>query len=140
MSHSARRVRLSFAGGLGEPPTLIDLTFEFDDGPAVHFVPEQTTTEDIESFLQWTLENDQTGPRDVITEAALNAAAPVQVYQKKMIIGSEDDKTCVICCEEFRPRKHVRRLPCNHLFCAKCIVKWATQQSATCPTCRTKLT
>mgnify|MGYP001208311793 CR=1 FL=1 len=29
-----------------------------------------------------------------------------------------------------------RKLPCGHTFCSRCIVKWMTENSNTCPICR----
>ena len=133
MDHPTHRVRLSFAGGIGEPPTLIDLTLEYDPALAV-----PVDGRELEAFIQWTLEQD-TVPRETVDVPELNVLAPVLVYQRRLVRGPDDDKSCAICCEEFRPRKHVRRLPCGHLFCAKCITKWVVKQSATCPTCRCKL-
>ena len=130
MEQALHRVRLSFATGVGEPPTLIDLTLQYD--------PSLVAARDLESFIQWTLENDA-APRETVDVPKLNQIAPVQVYKRSIVQGAEDDKSCVICCENFRPRMHVRRLPCGHLFCAKCIAKWVVKQSATCPTCRCSL-
>ena len=135
MSESARRVRVSFAGAIGEPPTLIDLTLEFDERPPLQLVPDTQFTEELESFIQWTLQND-TVPRPVLSKSDVNGIAPVLVYQKSMVRGDSDDKECMICLGQFKPRMHVRRLPCGHLFCAKCVEKWVTKQSATRPTCR----
>jgi len=41
--------------------------------------------------------------------------------------------TCFICLEESEDNI---KLPCNHIFCNKCIKKWLLSKSNTCPTCR----
>lgn len=130
MAVQPQRILLSFAGPVGEPPTLIDLTVEVS--------PEHAMMFDIESVMQWSLQNDQ-APRSTVTTDVLNTKAPIQVFRKSLLRSEADDRTCVICCDTFRPRKHVRRLPCGHMFCAKCIAKWVVKQSATCPTCRCSL-
>lgn len=127
MEQQPRIIHLSFAGAIGEPPTLVDVTMEFS---APH-----ASAEELERFIQWTLLNDET-VRPTIAKEELDQVAPVQVFQKAIVRGPEDDTTCTICCEKFRTRKHVRRLACGHMFCAKCIEKWAVKQSSTCPTCR----
>lgn len=139
MTEPARRVRLSYAGAFGDAPTLVDLTLEFDDRPSIQLVPDGQLTEELESFIQWTLQND-TVPCTVLSKGAVDSVAPVLVYQKSIVRGDTDDKSCLICLERFKVRKHVRRLPCGHMFCAKCVEKWLTKQSATCPTCRHPLT
>ena len=126
----SQRILLSFTGRVGEPPTLIDLMVELSPDHAANF--------DIDSVIQWSLQNDEV-PRSTVSVDVLNTQAPVQVFRKSILRSETDDKTCAICCEPFKPRKHVRRLPCGHMFCSKCISKWVVRQSATCPTCRCTL-
>mgnify|MGYP001310005242 CR=1 FL=1 len=109
MDHPTHRVRLSFAGGIGEPPTLIDLTLEYDPALAV-----PVDGRELEAFIQWTLEQD-TVPRETVDVPELNVLAPVLVYQRRLVRGPDDDKSCAICCEEFRPRKHVRYSVCPQM-------------------------
>ena len=117
-------IRVSFSGPPGEPPMLIDLTMD------------DFATAGLDALLHWSFDNDGSQPRDTVDVPKLDRIAPVQVYRAAIQC---DDRTCVICCEDFRPRKHVRQLPCGHMFCSKCISKWVVKQSATCPTCRCAL-
>lgn len=123
-------IRLSFAGTVGEPATVVDFTIDFSaaDGSVQNMA-------NIDEFIAWSLQNDVT-PRATITEGELDRVSPVQVFRKSLATGPDDDKSCLICQDEFRPRRHVRRLPCGHLFCSKCVGKWLVHQSSTCPTCR----
>lgn len=113
-------IRVSFSGPPGEPPMLVDLTVDDIAARA-------------DAFVLWSFEHDPAAPRETIDVQKLDSIAPVQVYRAAIKC---DDRACVICCEDFRPRKHVRKLTCGHMFCSKCISKWVVKQSATCPTCR----
>jgi len=127
-------VRISVAAlqaGTGEPPALVDLTIDLPLDMYPHVV--------FPDILQWSLEND-VSPQPTLTAEKLNAVAPVQVFRGAMITCESDDRSCVICCEDFKPRKHVRKLPCGHMFCNKCIAKWVVKQNASCPTCRAAIT
>jgi len=126
MAHGQQLVHLSFTGQADGTPTLIDLTFEVD-------TPEML---DLEAFIRSTFDTDPVPVRTTLDIPKLNACAPVQVFRRSMLRDTHDDKGCVICVTDFRPRMHVRRLPCGHMVCARCIAKWAVQQSDTCPTCR----
>ena len=46
------------------------------------------------------------------------------------------DETCTICLDEFEAGDRLRYLPCGHAFHSKCILKWMTERSATCPLCK----
>ena len=50
--------------------------------------------------------------------------------QKKL----DDIPTCSICLENVK--KNMKKLPCDHIFCTKCIGKWTNLGNNTCPTCR----
>jgi len=67
-------------------------------------------------------------------EAELNCHAKRERY--RTCYGATGS-TCAVCLEDFRPRMYVRSLPCGHRFCSKCITKWVSGHTATCPTCRT---
>ena len=129
-------VHLTFAGPPGELPVLVDLTMTV---PQV-VQAAQGDMWSLDAFLQHSLEHDEPESRETVSVPKLDATAPVQVFRRSLLNSSEDSRSCVICCEDFRPRKHVRRLPCGHMFCSKCISKWVLKQSATCPTCRCSLT
>ena len=49
--------------------------------------------------------------------------------------------TCGICLHTYNARtcRYVRKLPCGHVFCCKCVDQWALGHSASCPTCRANL-
>ena len=44
------------------------------------------------------------------------------------------DLECTLECNEVVHK--VRKLPCDHIFCSKCIQKWITESSNSCPICR----
>jgi len=106
------------------PPTETPLTV--DDMSELH------------EIMAWSLQNDIVEvTHDTLTLAQLDDTCPRLVFSQKITCDHpDDDKECVICCNAFKPRRHVRRLPCGHLFCSKCIMKWVMRESATCPTCR----
>jgi hypothetical protein len=112
-----------------------EVTFEFD-------MPTVLTDEmqELQDFMAWQFENSAVPARTTTDAAAFNTACPRLTYAKKVKTGNDDDTSCAVCCTDFKPRMHVRRLPCGHLFCSKCITKWVTKESATCPTCRESLT
>ena len=116
-------ITVSFSGPPGEAPILIDLTMDEVEGTFLH----------ASALALWSFDHDPAAPRETVEVQKLNSIAPVLVYRGSMQC---DDRSCVICQDDFRPRKHVRRLPCGHVFCSKCISKWTVRQSATCPTCR----
>ena len=43
--------------------------------------------------------------------------------------------SCLICMEDFTDKSIVRQLPCQHIFCDKCILQWFDHSNA-CPKCR----
>ena len=112
-----------------------EVTFEFD-------MPTVLTAEmqELQDFMAWQFDNSAAPARTTTDAAAFNIACPRLTYAKKIVTGSDDDTSCAICRTDFKPRMHVRRLPCGHLFCSKCITKWVTKESDTCPTCRKSLT
>mmetsp|Transcript_15099 Transcript_15099/g.47415 ORF Transcript_15099/g.47415 Transcript_15099/m.47415 type:complete len:190 (+) Transcript_15099:53-622(+) len=45
-------------------------------------------------------------------------------------------RDCAVCLSKLRPDALVRRLPCAHAFCPKCIDSWLTEYKGECPVCR----
>ncbi|CAK9091654.1 unnamed protein product [Durusdinium trenchii] len=50
--------------------------------------------------------------------------------------GSEDERCCQICLEDFAENEELRKLPCGHSFHSKCVDEWLTEKSCSCPICR----
>jgi len=96
------------------------------------------TPEDLDDLLNASLLADETCaavPRMPLQQ--LDSAARKQRYSPKNF----GKQTCGICLDTYTPRtsRYVRKLPCGHVFCSKCVERWVTQHSATCPTCRVEL-
>ncbi|NXU72902.1 DZIP3 ligase, partial [Oreotrochilus melanogaster] len=65
-----------------------------------------------------------------------NVGAVPKSKWKKMDSSDSSDETCAICCDD-ELNTDSCELECGHLFHRICIRKWITQQSSTCPVCRT---
>ena len=48
------------------------------------------------------------------------------------------NKECYICLQAFTKNKIIRQLPCNHMFCEKCLKPWL-QKNSICPICKYEL-
>eukprot|EP00188_Purpureofilum_apyrenoidigerum_P005810 Plantae.Rhodophyta-Purpureofilum_apyrenoidigerum.ctg800.p1 GENE.Plantae.Rhodophyta-Purpureofilum_apyrenoidigerum.ctg800~~Plantae.Rhodophyta-Purpureofilum_apyrenoidigerum.ctg800.p1 ORF type:complete len:568 (-),score=80.28 Plantae.Rhodophyta-Purpureofilum_apyrenoidigerum.ctg800:1373-3076(-) len=48
---------------------------------------------------------------------------------------SDDEEQCTVCLCEYEQGDMIRRLPCEHVYHAKCLDSWITT-NATCPSCR----
>lgn len=61
----------------------------------------------------------------------------IGTYQK--IHNSENNKTCSICLDNFKPGTFKRKMPqCRHEFHKKCIDEWLYKDNKlSCPICRT---
>ena len=42
---------------------------------------------------------------------------------------------CAVCMTTFKSGQLLKRLPCHHVFCERCIQRWMAQHT-TCPLCR----
>jgi hypothetical protein len=73
---------------------------------------------------------------DVISGAALttfNSVAQLATFCFEDLQTNES--TCPICINNFTNKSIVRQLPCRHIFCDECILKWF-DHSNQCPKCR----
>ena len=105
------------------------------------FMPD-ITPEELEEILNASLREDaQAAEVPAMSMAQLDTIAARKRYGKRLHDTYKDNRQCSICLDEFyaRTRRYVRELPCGHLFCSKCITKWITVHSASCPTCRNRL-
>jgi hypothetical protein len=46
---------------------------------------------------------------------------------------------CSICIDDYESGDRLRMLPCHHLFHSKCIGRWLSERSSTCPLCKLDL-
>ena len=98
-----------------------------------HHVMNMLTDPELQYVLDRSME-DEAPPLPTCTRAHLERLAPAVSATKRHIGGS-----CSICCEPFKLRRRVRRLPCGHQFCSRCIQRWVCQHNACCPVCREEL-
>lgn len=70
---------------------------------------------------------------------------PIDTEEEKPKLSEDEFKNletcnftteCVICMEN---KKCNVKLKCSHIFCKVCIKKWLTENSNTCPICRTDI-
>ena len=107
----------------------LDLPAEWPDLAAI------PTLDQFNALLQYSLEHDQAVELPRLGKQELDAVCGRHRYCKATV-QEGDDSSCAICLNDFRTRAYVRRLPCDHVFCSKCLEKWTTQHCATCPICR----
>jgi hypothetical protein len=48
----------------------------------------------------------------------------------------QDNKNCIICCENFIDSDNIKNLSCSHIFHSHCIDIWLSEYSYKCPCCR----
>jgi len=114
-------------------PHTIEVTLDLPQSwPDLAAIP---TPEQFNALLQYSLENDQVAEMPRLDHEELEAICGRQRYCKATV-QEGDDSSCAICLNDFRTRAYVRRMPCDHVFCSKCVEKWATQHCASCPVCR----
>lgn len=119
-------------------PRVVHLTVNLPELPA--FQEHDITPEQLEALLQHSMTHDITDAhRPKLDVRTLDKAAQMIRYQKSMVRGETDCTSCAICLADFRPRKHVRRLPCGHLYCSACVTTWLSNHNAVCPTCRAEV-
>lgn len=47
-----------------------------------------------------------------------------------------EEKSCTVCMDAY---ENPLLLPCNHIFCSKCLISWMQYNRNTCPTCRSPI-
>jgi len=77
---------------------------------------------------------DTAGPPPLAKEKI--AEIPVAAITKEQVACSLQ---CSVCWEDFKVEEPVRKLPCEHVYHANCIVPWL-ELHGTCPICRKTLT
>ena len=75
-----------------------------------------------------------------LTTEELDEIAPIVPHTKspKSGTGEEQDSVCPICLEEMEIDSKTRRLPCSHVFDARCIEEWAAKANR-CPVCNVEI-
>lgn len=72
----------------------------------------------------------------------LNSVAPTTPYVTKgtsplrALQDADNDDTCAVCLDQMDADAKTRRMPCQHVFHAKCIEDWVTKVNR-CPVCNT---
>ncbi|KRW99669.1 hypothetical protein PPERSA_03470 [Pseudocohnilembus persalinus] len=56
-------------------------------------------------------------------------------FYKQSDNSKEEDRTCLICQDDFQNLEKIRNLPCSHRFHEKCVDEWLSR-NAVCPICR----
>ena len=55
------------------------------------------------------------------------------------LVYIEDKTECSICLRDVDVGSRMRKLPCEHYFCRKCIDPYFMNKEASCPNCRFKI-
>jgi hypothetical protein len=71
--------------------------------------------------------------KNVITEEAKNELVTIKYRD---VIEKKENPTCFISYVDFQDDDDVIQLLCQHCFDSESIIKWLTEESATCPVCR----
>ena len=91
---------------------------------------------DMERAMQESLNAVEPSHHPTVTKAELDEIAPVQTFKRGF---DHDNSPCSVCQCGFKARQHVRRLPCGHLYHAKCLERWVCKTHSCCPVCRQEL-
>ena len=74
---------------------------------------------------------------NIMEGTASNISKPtVSIENFEKVEKCNDVTDCSIC---FENKKENIKLNCEHIFCNRCIKKWLTEKSNTCPTCRKEI-
>ena len=74
---------------------------------------------------------------NIMEGTASNISKPtVSIENFEKLEKCNDVTDCSIC---FENKKENIKLNCEHIFCNRCIKKWLTEKSNTCPTCRKEI-
>ena len=71
--------------------------------------------------------------KNVITDEARNE---LMIMKYRDVIEKKENPTCFISYVDFQDDDDIIQLPCQHCFISESIIKWLTEESATCPVCR----
>mgnify|MGYP001335467249 FL=1 len=71
---------------------------------------------------------------EMTTSNILKPTISIENFEK--LEKCNDITDCSIC---FENKKENIKLNCEHIFCNRCIKKWLTEKSNTCPTCRKEI-
>lgn len=85
-------------------------------------------------ILNQSLDQDQAKYKNVVDIKKNN-----QIEFKKYNSDTFDQSSCCITMVDFTENDIVAVLPCKHCFNKEALIKWVTEESATCPICRFKL-
>ena len=72
--------------------------------------------------------------RNILQEASVKPKVSLENFEKLEKFNKVTD--CGIC---FENMKDNIKLNCDHIYCNRCIKKWLTEKSNTCPTCRKEI-
>ena len=82
--------------------------------------------------LQSSFANDQNKYKSIVKDNS-------QLKKTKFASAKFDFSNCPITMEDFKEGDDIICLPCNHIFEPDGIIKWVTNENASCPVCRFKL-
>jgi len=106
------------------------------DGTTLHMVQSSTNN-------NHNINNDDGDVGDLLGSPSRTATTPLLSCQtddsKNDICSMIKLDCCSICLDEYSIGDKVRCLPCNHAFHARCIGKWLSERSATCPLCKAEV-
>lgn len=103
----------------------------FDSVPNVLFASRADHADPVlDHILNFSFQFPQVDRRKKATQDDLKSTTEKFTPKEKL----KDD--CPICLEEMNATEEVMKLSCGHIYHSKCISKWLTEQSNTCPTCR----